>query len=67
MLKLLGAPTWLVLLIVLAVLAYMIYRVVSLGRVQPLEIIVFLVLGFLLLRILYRFVSKPTVDEDSNN
>jgi Flp pilus assembly protein TadB len=54
MLGLLRLPPLLTLVIVLAVAAYVVYHLVSTATVQPLAIIVLVLLGFGLVRSLFR-------------
>jgi hypothetical protein len=64
MLDLLRLPPLLMLVIVLAVLAYLVYHIAATGTVQPLTIIFLVLLGFALFRVLFRILRKPQVDEN---
>ncbi|HEX6556572.1 MAG TPA: hypothetical protein VF026_27675 [Ktedonobacteraceae bacterium] len=58
MVGLLRLPPLLVLVIVLAIMAYLVYHIVATGTVQPLTIILLVLLGFALVRVLLRMRRK---------
>ena len=62
---LLQLPPLLTLVIVLAVAAYVIYHIVSTGTVQPLTIIILILLGFGLVRSLFRMRRKVQEESES--
>jgi hypothetical protein len=63
---LLGLPPLLTLAIVLAVAAYIVFRIVSTGRVQPLEIVILVVLGLGFVRSLYRISIQRKAQASEN-
>lgn len=63
MIGLLRLPPLAALVIVLALAAYLVYRIASTGRVQPLTIIFLAVLVFALVRILFRMRRKVPESE----
>ena len=62
---LLQLPPLLTLVIVLAVAAYVVYHIVSTGTVQPLTIIILIILGFGLVRSLFRMRRKVQKESES--
>jgi F0F1-type ATP synthase assembly protein I len=58
-------PPFLTLVIVLAVAAYVVYHIVSTGKVQPLTIILLILLGFGLVRSLFRMWRKVREESES--
>jgi hypothetical protein len=63
MLGLLRLPPLLVLVIVLAVAAYLVYHIAATGTVQPLTIILLVLCGFGFVRTLFRMRRKVQVGE----
>lgn len=58
MLRLLGVPPLFILVIALAVLAFLVYHIVSVGKVQPLTGVALVVVGFALVRVLWQLLRK---------
>jgi predicted ABC-type exoprotein transport system permease subunit len=66
MVGLLRLPPLLVLVIVLAIMAYLVYHIVATGTVQPLTIILLVLLGFALVRVLFRMRRKAQESESES-
>jgi hypothetical protein len=63
MLGLLRLPPLLVLVGVLAIMAYLAYHIAVTRTVQPLTIVFLVLLGFALIRVVFRIRRKPQEDE----
>jgi|GraSoiStandDraft_36_1057302.scaffolds.fasta_scaffold1095998_1 hypothetical protein len=67
MLGLLRLPPLPSLVILLAIAAFVVYRIASNGSVQPLEIIILIILGFALIRTLLRMRPKVQGSENEDD
>ncbi len=61
--KILRLPPLFVLVVVLALAAYMVYHMASTGDVQPVAVIILLFLGFVLIQILFGMMRKSDESE----
>ena len=64
---LLGLPPRLMVVIALAVVAYLVYHIVSSGKVQPLAIIFLVLAVFALVRSLFRLRRKVQASENEDD
>lgn len=67
MLGLLNLPPRLMAVIALAVVAYLVYHIVSIGKVQPLAIIILVLAIFALVRSLFRLRHKVQASENEDD
>ncbi|HLH62932.1 MAG TPA: hypothetical protein VKV20_14720 [Ktedonobacteraceae bacterium] len=59
----LGLPPLVILVIVLGLMAYLVYHMVSTGTVEPVTIIILLFLGFILIWALLRLMHRSSESE----
>ncbi len=65
MLGLLRLPPLLIIGIILAIAAYLVYRIVAAGTVHPLTIILLILLAFVLVRVLFK-MRHPVQESESD-
>ncbi|HZU68403.1 MAG TPA: hypothetical protein VFA09_14095 [Ktedonobacteraceae bacterium] len=59
----LGFPPLVILVIVLGLMGYLAYHMVSTGTVDPVAVIILLFLGFILIQVLFRLIRKSHESE----
>lgn len=64
---LLGIPPRFMLVIILAIAAYVVYRMVSTETTHTMSIIILVLLGIVLVRTLFRMRPKAKVQEDEDD